>query len=73
MKNIDKSISISLDILHYHTDDINKYDKLLQYVDKVKTDRNSVQDLVTKIRETIIQNGFNDTSQEIIKELLDIQ
>ena len=72
MKDIDKSISISLDLLHYYTDEADKYDKLTQYVTQVKSDRNKAQDILEQLKEIISQNGFEEKSQEKIKELLDI-
>lgn len=73
MKDIDKSISISLDLIHYYSDKVQKYDKLTQYVTQVKTDRNKAQDIIKQIKETISKNGFNEKSQQEIKELLDIE
>lgn len=72
MKDIDKSISISLDLIHYYTDEVDKYDKLTQYVTQVKTDRNKAQDTLEQLKEIISQHGFDEKSQEKIKELLDI-
>lgn len=72
MKNIDKSISISLELIHYYTDETDKYDKLAQYVAQVKADRNKAQDTLDLIRETILENGFDEKNQAKIKELLDI-
>lgn len=72
MKNIDKSISISLELIHYYTDETDKYDKLAQYVAQVKADRNKAQDTLDLIRETILENGFDERNQAKIKELLDI-
>lgn len=73
MKDIDKSISISLDLMHYYSDEVDKYDKLTQYVIQVKTGRNNVQDIIRKIKDTVTENGFDEKSQEIIRELLDIK
>lgn len=73
MKDIDKSISISLDLMHYYTDEVSKYDKLTQYVTQVKADRNKAQDTLKQLKETIAQHGFDEKGQEKIKELLDIQ
>lgn len=72
MREIDKSLSISLDLAHYYTNEVDKYDKLTQYIDRVKTDRNQAQDTLELIRETIVQNGFSEENQSKIKELLDI-
>lgn len=72
MKDIDKSISISLDLIHYYTDEVDKYDKLTQYVAQVKADRNKAQDTLEQLKETISQYGFDEKSQEIIRKLLDI-
>lgn len=73
MKDIDKSISISLDLMHYYSDEVDKYDKLTQYVTQVKTDRNNAQDVIRKIKDTVTENGFDEKSQKIIRELLDIE
>lgn len=72
MKAIDQSILISLDLLHYHTDEVTKYTKLTKYVDLVKNERNCAQDTLKQLKETISQNGFDEYAQEKIKELLDI-
>lgn len=72
MKDIDRSISISLDLIHYHTDEVDKYDRLTQYVAQVKADRNKAQDTLEQLKEIVSQNGFDERSQEKIKELLDI-
>ena len=72
MKDIDKSISISLELIHYYTSESEKYNKLKEYVTAVKEDRNKAQDVIAKIKETINQNGFNEKCQQDIKVLLDI-
>lgn len=72
MKDIDRSISISLDLIHYHTDEVDKYDRLTQYVAQVKADRNKAQDTLEQLKEIVCQNRFDERSQEKIKELLDI-
>ncbi len=73
MKDIDKSLSISLELLHYYTDEIEKFNKLTLYVAQVKAERNSAQDTLKQLKDTISQNGFDEKSQEKIKKLLDIQ
>lgn len=73
MRDIDKSISISLDLMHYYTDESEKYCKLNHYVEQVKADRNKAQDTLEKIKEVISQGNLDEKSKEIIKELLDIQ
>lgn len=73
IKDIDKSISISLDLIHYYTDEVDKYDKLSQYTMQVKSDRNKAQDILKQLKEIVSQNGFDDESQEKIRELLDIR
>lgn len=72
MKDIDKSISISLDIMHYYSNEVDKYNKLTKYVAQVKADRNKAQDTLEQLKEIISQNGFDEKNQEKIKELLDI-
>ena len=72
MKDIDKSVSISLDLIHYYTDEVDKYNKLTQYVTQVKADRNKAQDTLEKLKEIISKDGFGEKNQEKIKELLDI-
>lgn len=72
MKSIDDSIMISLDLKHYCSEEKNKYNKLTQYVNRVKTDRNNAQDTIQQLKEIISLNGFDKESQEKIKELLDI-
>lgn len=72
MKDIDKSVSISLNLIHYYTDEVDKYNKLTQYVTQVKADRNKAQDTLEKLKEIISKDGFGEKNQEKIKELLDI-
>lgn len=72
MKDVDKSISISLELTHYYTNMEDKYNKLTQYVTQVKNDRNSAQDTLKQLKEIISKNGFDEDAQERIKELLDI-
>ena len=67
MKDIDKSMSISLDLIHYYTDEVDKYDKLTQYVTQVKADRNKAQDTLEKLKEIISQDSFDEKGQEKIK------
>ena len=66
MKDIDKSISISLDLMHYYTDETDKYDKLTQYVTQVKEDRNKAQDTLEQLKEIISQKGFDEEAQKKI-------
>lgn len=73
MKSIDESIAISLDLIRYYNDEVNKYNRLRQYITQVKNDRNEAQDTLAQLKEIIIQSGFNDKSQEKIKEMLDIR
>lgn len=72
MKDVDKSLSISLELIHYFLTSEDKYNKLLQYVDRVKNERNSAQDILKQIREIIINSDFDEGSKSKIKELLDI-
>lgn len=73
MKAIDKSLLISLELIHYYNDEIKKNEKMLQYIAKVKEDRNRAQDTVQQLREIISQGGFDDDSQKKVKKLLDIE
>lgn len=59
-------------LIHYYTNEVDKYDKLTQHVTQVKADRNKAQDTLNQLKETISQDGFDEKSQEKIKELLDI-
>lgn len=72
MKKVDESISISLDLMHYYTDEVDKFGKLNQYVKQIKVDRNNAQNALEQLKETISQHGFDEKSQEKIKEILDI-
>lgn len=73
MKAIDKSLSISLDLIHYYTDEVDKYDKLNKYATQVKEDRNNAQDTLKQLKEIVSQNGFDEENQRKIRELLDIR
>ena len=72
MKDIDKSIAISLDLIHYHAEETEKYNKLTKYVAQVKEERNQAQDTLEQLKQLISQNGFDEKNQEKIRELLDI-
>ena len=72
MKAIDKSLAISLELIHYFNGEEDKYNKLNQYVTQVKAERNAAQDTLKLLKETISQNGFDEKSQEKIRELLDM-
>lgn len=72
MKAIDKSISISLDLIHYYTAEVDKYDKLTQYAAQVKADRNKAQDTLKQLKTIISSNEFDEKSREEIKKLLEI-
>ena len=73
MKDIDKSIAISLDLLHYYTHESDKYHKLNQYAAQVKADRNQAQDTLQQIKDAIWQHGFDSNGQQKIMALLDMQ
>lgn len=73
IKDVDKAISITLELLHYYSDEVDKYNKLTQHVQQVKADRNKAQDIIRQIQDVILHNGFDEKSQEKIKELLDIK
>ena len=72
MKEIDKGIAISLNLLHYYSNEAAKYEKLTQYVAKVKAERNKAQDTLEQLKNLISQEGFDENNQEKIKDLLDI-
>jgi len=72
MKAIDESLSTSLDLIRYYNNEVDKNEKLSQYVEQVKSDRNKAQDLLNQLSEIISQDGFNIESQEKIRKLLDI-
>ncbi|MBQ7129772.1 MAG: type II toxin-antitoxin system PemK/MazF family toxin [Oscillospiraceae bacterium] len=72
MKSIDKSLAISLELIHYFNEEEDKYSKLEQYVAKLKAERNTAQDILKSLKDTISQNGFDEKGQEKIRELLDI-
>ena len=72
MKDIDKSISISLELTHYYKAEADKYNKLKNYVEQVKADRNKAQDTIEQIKKVVLQEGFDEKGQGKIKELLDI-
>lgn len=73
MKEIDKSISLSLELKHYYDAEAAKYQRLSQYTQQVKTSRNEAQDTLKQLRQIIAQDGFSEDAQEKIKELLDIR
>lgn len=73
MKKIDESIAISLSLIHYHKSEVDKYEKLSKYNDKVKNDRNIAQDKLKMIQETVLKlNSENiDNIKNNILEILD--
>lgn len=73
MRDIDKGIAISLGLLRYYNNEKEKYDSLLQYAAQIKNDRNISQDALNKIKDAITLYDFSEKSQEIIKQILDIE
>ena len=73
MRDIDRSIAISLDLIHYYTDEEDKNKKLSQYTAQVKEDRNKAQDILEQLKGIVLHTGFDEESQEKIKNLLDLR
>lgn len=73
MKKIDKAIAISLDLLRYHEEESQKYERLKNHVAQVKEERNAAQDQLAEIKRIVEQGGFDEDSQKKLKELLDIK
>lgn len=73
MRDIDKSMPISLELLKYYDAEVEKYDKLSKYSEKVKEERNAAQDKIKEISDIISANGFDENSQKEIRKILDIE
>lgn len=71
MKKIDESMAQTLELMHYLKDLKEKYDKLSDYNEKVKIERNAAQDKINSIKELISKDGFTEQSQKSLLELLD--
>lgn len=71
MKKVDESMAQTLELKHYHKKLKDKCDKLLEYNEKVKSDRNAAQDKIREIRELINKDGFTEQAQKSLLELLD--
>lgn len=75
MKKVDESVAQTLELMHYYKELKDKYNKLLEYNDKVKSERNAAQDKIREIRELIakvdISLTISEHSQKSLLELLD--
>lgn len=71
MKKVDESMAQTLELMHYQKDLKEKYDKLNSYNEKVKIERNAAQDKINSIKELIKRDGFMESSQKSLLELLD--
>ncbi|MEG0836207.1 MAG: hypothetical protein RR413_12275, partial [Christensenellaceae bacterium] len=69
MKLIDESIAKTLGIMKYYADIKAQLDDKLQFISKIKAERNTAQDCILQIRE-ILQIGTDvDTINEIKKAI----
>ena len=57
MKEVDKAISLSLDVYHYNQTILNIYNDKLLYIDKLKEHNTTTQKKLDTAQETI--NQFN--------------
>lgn len=71
MKKIDESIAQSLELMHYYKELKEKYDKLYQYNEKIKNERNDVQDKIKDIKEIIDTYGLTEDAQKKLLYILD--
>lgn len=71
MKKVDESMAQTLELMRYHKELKDKYDKLFEYNEKVKSERNAAQDKIKEIKEFIIKDGFTEQFQKSLLELLD--
>jgi len=71
MKKVDESMAQTLELMHYHKELKDKYDKLLEYNEKVKSERNAAQDKIREIKELITKVDLTERSQKSFLELLD--
>lgn len=71
MKKIDESIAQSLELMKYYKELNEKYNKLYQFNEKVKGERNDAQDKVKDIKEIIRVYGFSEEAQKRLLEILD--
>lgn len=71
MKKVDESMAQTLDLMRYYKELKDKYDKLVEYNKKIKSERNAAQDKIKEIKEFINKDGFTEQSQKTLLELLD--
>ncbi|MHB1407823.1 MAG: hypothetical protein ACYCV0_19820, partial [Desulfitobacteriaceae bacterium] len=58
-------------LMHYQKELKEKYEKLVEYTEKVKTERNDAQDIISNAKELISKDGFTEQTQKSLLELLD--
>lgn len=74
MKKIDRSIAISLELLKYHSEELQKYARLKAYSDKLKAERNAAQDKLHQISALIeTQKEWDEDFLQKLREILDTE
>lgn len=65
MKKIDKAIAVSLEVYSYYDNLENQLKGRLQFIDKIKAERNEAQDKLKEIKELLNVDDINDIVPEI--------
>ena len=73
MREIDRSLAISLELMKYYQAEAEKYEKLKRYTERVKSQRNQAQDQLAQVRLLTAQQegGQQEDFLEQLKKLLD--
>ncbi len=73
MREIDRSLAISLELMKYYQAEVEKYEKLKRYTERVKSQRNQAQDQLAQVRLLTAQQegGQQEDFLEQLKKLLD--
>lgn len=70
LKAIEIALAKTVDLMKYYSDIKSKYDAKLQYIEKIKTDRNAAQDELSAIRAELGISS-DDSALEAIKRLME--
>lgn len=65
LKNVDVALAKTIDLMHYYSSLKDQYDRSKQYIEKIKKERNEVQDLLSKIRNELEAKDDNEILDKI--------
>lgn len=60
MKEVDEAIAISLDLMHYYAKIENNLEDKINYIQKVKLERNKVQDQIKELLRISNTDNFEE-------------